>query len=154
MKGLASPVRCGGGFTLLELLIAIGVASLLVAVAVPSASKMYQSMAYRGAVKETRHMLEAARYRAMSTGKSSDVVIDIEAKTITLPGSKTISVPEDVKMGMVGAAELQEERRKGAIRFYADGSSTGGSIALTRKSGSGTELQVGWLLGEISQRSI
>jgi len=53
---------------------------------------------------------------------------------------------------VVADSEVQTPER-GAIRFYPDGSATGGSIQLLRPGGAGVRLRVDWLLGTIRQEA-
>lgn len=144
------------GFTLLEMMIVLTIAGLLVAVSVPSAAKLYQSMVYRGAVGDARALIEAARYQALTQGKSIDVLIQPETRRISI-GSNLADVdplPEALSLRVTSAAELQRDSQTAVIRFYPDGSSSGGSISIVRNSSGGSTLHVGWLLGRVSLQSL
>ena len=74
------------GFTMLELLVAISIIGLVLAVAVPSSVQFYQSMQYRQAVRDVVTTLASARYRAINSGQAQDVAVDPVAKVIALNG--------------------------------------------------------------------
>ena len=56
------------GFTLVELLVAIAIVGLLMAVSVPGSIRMYESMQYRQAVRGVISTLAEARQQAVDRG--------------------------------------------------------------------------------------
>lgn len=150
--GTFSKRHSSQGFTLLEIMIVLTIAGLLVAVSVPSAAKLYQSMVYRSAVGDARALLEAARYLALTQGRSIDVLIQPGTRQMAI-GENLVDVdplPEALSLHVTSAAELQRDSQTAVIRFYSDGSSSGGSISIVRDSSGGSTLHVGWLLGRVS----
>lgn len=144
------------GFTLLELMIVLTIAGLLVAVSVPSAAKLYQSMVYRGVVGEAQALLEAARYQALIKGHSMDVLVQPNSRRLALKNmfSDAEPLPKSLALRVTSAAELQFDQSIAVIRFYPDGSSSGGSISLLRETGGGVTLHIGWLLGQVTQQPL
>lgn len=138
------------GFTLLEMLIAISIAGLILATSVPAAHKMYVSMQYREAVRDVRRVLESARYLAIVTGQSADVVITPREGLLQYGDEKSRLLPPFVKLETETAAELMSDGDKAVIRFYSDGSSTGGTVYVGRND-NWISLHVGWLLGSVEQ---
>lgn len=139
------------GFTMLELLVAISIAGLLLAVAVPASYRFYESMQYRQAVREVLTTLAAARYRAVNSGLAQDVAVDPSARTLAFAGELT-ALPGELQVGVQSAGELNTERA-GVIRFYPEGGSSGGGIDLERRDGSGTRIAVDWLMGRVTQQA-
>lgn len=137
------------GFTMLELLVAISIIGLVLAVAVPSSMKFYQSMQYRQAVRDVVTTLASARYRAINSGSAQDVAIDPVANIIALNGNST-QLPEGFHVAVHSARELNRER-EGVIRFYPEGGSSGGGIDMERADGAGVRISVDWLVGRVSQ---
>ena len=77
--------------------------------------------------------------------------LDIEARTYTAPGRSAEELPGKMELRLVTAAEEQTSQTTGRIRFYPDGSSTGGKVRLI--SGEREwQVQVGWLTGEVRLR--
>ncbi|MDO3383574.1 prepilin-type N-terminal cleavage/methylation domain-containing protein [Gilvimarinus algae] len=142
------------GFTLLEVMIAISIAALLVAVSVPAASKMYEAMAYRTAVRDVRSTLESARLQAMSKGHFVDVLVRPRDRQVFVEGGKVVSIPEALSLSVTAAEQLQRDRDTAVVRFYSDGMSSGGAVSLLRAKGAGVSIEVGWLLGEVKQHAI
>lgn len=144
-----SQARSPYGFTLLELMIALSIAGLLLAVSGPASYKMYQSMQYREAVRDVHRALLSARYRAMISGRSSDVVISVDEKTLLFAGDQ-VQLPEYVDLEVESAVELMQDGQRAVIRFYNDGSSSGGTVNMGR-NGRWVKLHVGWLLGRVEE---
>jgi general secretion pathway protein H len=139
------------GFTMLELLVAISIVGLVLAVAVPASVQFYQSMQYRQAVRDVVTTLASARYSAINSGRAQDVGIDPVANIIALNGKST-HLPEGFTVAVHSAQELNRERL-GVIRFYPEGGSSGGGIDMERADGSGVRISVDWLVGRVSQET-
>lgn len=139
------------GFTMLELLVAITIVGLLLAVAVPSSFRFYESMQYRQAVRDVLTTLASARYQAVYTGRAQDVAVDPAANTVEFNGGRT-RLPGDITLAVHSARELNRERL-GVIRFYPEGGSSGGGVDLERGDGTGVRILVDWLLGGVSQEA-
>ena len=139
------------GFTMLELLVAISIIGLVLAVAVPSSVQFYQSMQYRQAVRDVVTTLASARYRAINSGQAQDVAVDPVARVIVL-NDKSTQLPEGFNVAVHSARELNRERL-GVIRFYPEGGSSGGGIDMERADGTGVRISVDWLVGRVSQET-
>jgi len=146
-----SVARKSAGFTLLELLVVMAIAALVVGTSVPYAQKMYQSMQYRSAVKDTMIMLMSARHLATSTSETVDVYIIPRRNEIKLAAQER-NFSEFINITATTAAEFnKEDEGIAVIRFYADGSSSGGTISIENIGLRATRLKVDWFLGKISQ---
>ncbi len=137
------------GFTMLELLAAISIVALLMAVAVPASVRSYESMQYRQAVRDVVTTLASARYNAVNSGRAQDVAIDPVANTVELNG-ELMQLPGGFNLVVHATRELNRERA-GVIRFYPEGGSSGGDIDMTRPDGSGATIAVDWLVGSVRQ---
>ncbi len=137
------------GFTLLELLAALAIAGLVLAVSVPASVRMYESMQYREAVRDVISLFASARYAAIHSGQTQDVEISPERRELRL-NSTVKRLPEGMKISVASARELNT-RGVGVIRFYPDGGASGGGVEIERPGGGGVKLSVDWLLGRVSQ---
>ena len=63
------------GFTLVEIVAALTVVGLVLAVAIPQSIRFYESVQFRASVRETITLLNSARYAAVASGSARDVVI-------------------------------------------------------------------------------
>ncbi|TGD74107.1 type II secretion system protein [Mangrovimicrobium sediminis] len=144
-----SPAR---GFTLVELVIAMAIAGLLIAVTVPGSRKLYQSMQYNQSVRGVLGLLHEARRKALDSGKPQDVELDTEALQITL-NDKTRQLPEGFQLSVSTASEMNRQNL-GVIRFYPEGSSTGGDLEIVSPTGRGVHITVDWLMGGVKQEAV
>jgi general secretion pathway protein H len=131
-----------------ELLVALAIMGLVVAVAVPSSARFYESMQLRQAARNTLSMLVSAREKALSSGRPQDVRIR-PAERRLWTGDRNYEFPDAVTVTVHGAAELNYED-VGVIRFYPEGGASGGGIDLRRENGTGTAVNVDWLVGRVT----
>jgi general secretion pathway protein H len=139
------------GFTMLELLAAVTIVGLLLAVAVPASARFYESMQYRQAVRDVITALASARYSAVNSGRARDVSVDPAANTVEFDGKRT-RLPDALDVAIHSTRELNRDRL-GVIRFYPEGGSSGGDIDLERDDGTGVRISVDWLIGRVSQET-
>ncbi len=130
-------------------MVAIAVVGLLLAVSVPGAQRMYQSMQYREAVRDVVTVLSTARREALDKGAPQDVEIDPQARRIRL-NDITRQLPEGFVLSVTAASELAREG-SAVIRFYPEGGATGGDLEVTAPGGRGVHISVDWLMGSVSQ---
>ena len=134
---------------MVELIAAITIGAMMLALAVPASMKMYESMQYRGAVKDAVTLLASARYKSIDTGIAQDVRISPEKRELRL--NETVkTLPSGLKVAVSSARELNEQG-VGVIRFYPQGGSSGGGIDIERDTGSGVRISVDWLIGRVFQ---
>ena len=142
------------GFTLLELIVAIALAALVVAAAPGALSRAYDAMEYRSTLRQLLAGLKSARQSAMETGRPVAFVVDLRERRFGVGEPLKHAVPAGLDIRLLVADREIDAQQRGAIRFYADGSATGGSIELLRASGDGLRLRVDWLLGRVSQEAL
>ena len=136
------------GFTLLELLVAISIAALVLGVSAPAMQRLYKSMQYHGAVNDVVTLLSSARYEAIRKGGHQDVLINPATREIKL-AEKVQALPDSLRLEVLGTRELNRDGA-GVIRFYANGSSSGGFVNMQHNNGKAVQVQVDWLLGRVS----
>ena len=136
------------GFTILELMAAITIVGILLAVSVPSTVRFYESMQYRQAIRDVITVLSSARYRAVSTGRSQDVSIVPQDRLVSY-SQKEIQLPDSLTVAVHSAAEVNTASA-GVIRFYPEGGSSGGGVDLERADGSGVRIAIDWLAGQVT----
>jgi len=146
---IATPGGKATGFTVLELLAAITIVVLVLAVSVPASARLYQSMQYRGAVRDVVTVLASARYQAINTGRAQDVKINPYTRELRL-NDIVKQLPSDLNVVVSSAGQLNEGG-VGIIRFYPEGGSTGGEVNIEMPRRSGVRVDVDWLVGSVSQ---
>ena len=148
MKG-PQPAQSARGFTLLELLAALAIAGLVLAVSVPASVRLYESMQYREAVRDVITLFASARYTAITSGRAQNVEIRPATRELRL-NSTVKQLPDDVRLSVESAKELNQGD-VGIIRFYPEGGTSGGGVSIENANGSGVKVSVDWLLGRVSQ---
>lgn len=141
------------GFSLIELMVVMAILAVTAAVVPFAASRMFEAMEYRATVREVVSGLRAARLDAIRKGRSSVYVFDLEERRFGPADGRGAAIPKSIRFNLT-VADIEAGDRRGVIRFYPDGSATGGDIELIRASGDGVRISVDWLLGRMTQRSI
>jgi len=138
------------GFTLIEiiLVLVIGVAAYLLILVIPARGATSADL--KAAARSLAAGLRQAQTIAMATKRDTALTLDLDTREFTVTGDATIrqvSKELDVKL-FTAQSEVTSEKR-GAIRFYPDGSSTGGRITVA--SGERKYLvDVDWLTGRVA----
>lgn len=145
-------VNPSSGFTLLELLVVMVVAATAIAVIGPNIGKGIAAAELKSATRDLASALRSVRSRAITKSEESRLVLNVQSKKYQISGQrKTFSLPNSVRLSLFTANSERQEDNQGAIRFFSDGSSTGGRITL--EAGERRRLvDVNWLTGQITTR--
>ena len=129
------------------------IAGLLFAIALPNMGALSESLAYRTAVRDVMSAAQRARRQSARTGEPVDLLIYTDKKAFEVSGSRAglQALPEAISVAVTSAAEVSPGKDIAAIRFYPFGGSTGGDIEIGGPGGAGTLVQVGWLMGDVTQ---
>lgn len=141
------------GFTLVELIVVLAIASTALLVGAFAAATAYDSARYRSFVRDVMHDLRNARIEALQTGVAVSYHVDLEHMKLGLAGRER-DAPPGVTLDAIVAHTALESAARGAIRFFPDGGATGGAIIVRRQSGDGVRLRVDWLLGRVSIEAV
>lgn len=141
------------GFTLLELVVAISIAALLVAITPAAIDRARDSLSYRATVRELLAGLREARSRSTESGRPVAFSVNPDKRSFGLDGKLEGSIPQALEIQVTAARELASADGTWRIVFNPDGSSSGGSIQVLRSPQSGVRLRVDWLLGRITQEA-
>jgi general secretion pathway protein H len=93
---------------------------------------------------ETADLLRRQRLSAVLTGSRRQVFIDGGGRTLFGDGRKTVKLPEDVVLDVLGAGSERSGERA-IVRFEPDGS----SFRVSR-DGFGYEIRVNWFTGGVT----
>lgn len=141
------------GFTLLELLVTLAVAALLMAFVAPVLSGGQARRELRTATRNVEATLHEARSRAIWRNRSQIFAANVETNVIGFgeaQGAKQL--PRTVHLLLYTPPDERLNDAIGAIRFFPDGSSTGGGLALFR-DGDRYDVVVDRLTGRVSTRA-
>lgn len=145
------PHRKNVGFTLIELLVAFAIMGFAMALVPLAYGKLNQAIEYRASVRAFVAQVADARLKAMTTGRSAAIRINLQDKTFGVGGVLTQKWPASYVITAQVAEQEIEAGKIASIRFYPDGSSTGGSVTVLRASGAGVRFRIDWLTGRMTQ---
>lgn len=136
------------GFTLLEMLAVILVIGIATAAASVAVTHGLASARVRAASNEVASALRATRAQAIV--RSSEQTFDVDTRTNSYsdPRHSHVVLPTGMRVNITSAAEDAPNAWTGRIRFFPDGSSTGGRITL-RANEREWHVNVSWLTGEV-----
>ena len=137
------------GLTLVELLVVLALVAMVVLLSAPLAIRSLPGVELRAQAEDLRGDLRAARAMAMRSSRQSWVTLDTGARTYQRRSrAEAVQLPETTQIAMVIARSELTGPAQGRIRFYPDGTSTGGTIRLAR-DGHRLEVQVDWFFGQV-----
>ena len=137
-----------GGFTLIELLVVLMVLALTMTAVMPMMAKGFGSD-LKSAVRELSGGLRWARAEAIASRKSVALIVDTAANTYTVESRDTrYNLPEEANV-LVTTVESEIRGDLAGVRFFPDGSATGGSIAVG-EDGVVYEVAIDWLTGGVT----
>lgn len=135
--------------TRLKLLAALIVAGLLSAFLVFSLAGSHRA-ALEGAAGSLAHGLRHARNLALNENRPAALVIDIVKREFRVPDGQYVrTLPGQIDIVLYTARSGRTSQQGGTIRFFPDGSSTGGRITLTN-DGARYFVKTDWLTGKVS----
>ena len=140
--------RRARGFTLIELIAVVVLLAIVLAIASLSLSKSLSSAKVRAASKDLVAALRHTRGQAIVKGEPQVLVMDLEKNSYVAPGRKPVELPKDMVLRLTTAETEQTGANSGGIRFFADGSSTGGNVSVLMGQRE-WRINVAWLTGEI-----
>ncbi|MCM2328185.1 MAG: GspH/FimT family pseudopilin [Lysobacter sp.] len=138
------------GFTLLELLMVLVIAAAGYALVVRFTAGGVSGAELKSAARAVAAGLRDARGTAIARQESAALVLDLEHRSFEVSGrGRARSLPGRLELKLYTAQSEIVDEKRGAIRFYPDGSSTGGRVTVA--SGERRFLvDVDWLTGRVS----
>jgi general secretion pathway protein H len=138
------------GFTLIEMLaviVLIAIAATVTAVSLHGGG--------RGQLDATAQRVAAGlrdtRTRAMVTSRPQGFTVDLRDRSFAAPGREPRRLPEGASIRVTSAAEDTTQAGVARIRFFPDGSSSGGRVVLSDQRRSAM-VAVDWLTGAVTVR--
>ncbi|SJM95748.1 General secretion pathway protein H [Crenothrix polyspora] len=138
------------GFTLLELIVVLVIMVLGFSAISMNLSSGNDSTELKATARDIASALRGAKGLATVSHKETTLTIDFAENSYVVSGhDKIYEIPQDIDTTMrTGQKELAEANGQGSIRFFPDGSSSGGWIKLERGK-LAWRINVNWLTGHI-----
>ena len=138
--GLTAVVPRSQGFTLLELLLAVFLLGLVYALSGPLLEAGNAGLSIKSAARQLAAGFRKARSIAVTQHTEAGLTIDAKARTFSVTG--------DVLVTMFTAQSEILSDAAASIRFFPDGSSTGGRVAVSIGE-TKDMIDVDWLTGRV-----
>ncbi len=135
------------GFTLLELIVVLVIVILGFAAIGISISSGHDSTAIKTTARDIVSALRFARGEALMSHEETTITFDLENNSYTVSERERVyEIPEGVAVTVVTAQSELTGQGLGSIRFFPDGSSTGGRVTLEGKTAK-WQIDINWLTG-------
>lgn len=136
------------GITLAEMLVVLLLIGMITVLTAPVARFSGEGIPLDRAASQIRDALRVARDAALTTGRSSWVAFDTEARSVAGADGTRIDLSDEISMSVTGEASAQIDGDRLRITFQPDGSSSGGLVLLNDGIAS-AEVRADWLTGAI-----
>jgi len=137
------------GFTLIELTVVLLIVVLGFSVIGINISSGNQSSQLKATTRELASALRYARGQALISHDEITVAINLAENTYQLSNREKIyHFSDEIELTLVIAQDEFKDEEIGQLRFYADGSSSGGRITLDWDELS-YKIEVNWLTGKV-----
>lgn len=150
---LAARMVSARGVTLIEILTVIAIVSLVVATTGPSFVRAVTNARFNAAAREVLNALRTARYEARQGRQETIVTFDTSRRVYVIDGhAHALELAPDARLSLITADSELVDAGTAAIRFFPDGSSTGGEVSLASENRS-VSIAVDWLTGQVALAS-
>lgn len=138
------------GFSLLEIMLVLTLIGLMFGLVAVSIGRGVSNAEIRNANREVAAALRYTRSLAMRSHAQQVFSVNVEDKSWQAADRKPVQIPREMDITIDTARSEVTGETTAGIRFFADGSSTGGRVKL---SADGREWVVGveWLTGEVTR---
>jgi general secretion pathway protein H len=137
------------GFTLLEIIVVLAIGAMIYTLLLGMPFGGASSGDLKAAARTLASGLRQAQTLAITSRKDALLTLDVEAREFHVGDSEPHRVSDKVDLKLYTAQSEVASDRLGSIRFYPDGSSTGGRITVA-----GGErkylVDVDWITGRVS----
>ncbi|MFI3223469.1 MAG: GspH/FimT family pseudopilin [Methylococcaceae bacterium] len=142
------------GFTLLELLVVLFIMVIGFTVVGINISTGENSTAIKAATRDMASALRYTRGQALLSHQEATLSIDLSENNYRVSNrADTYSIQKSIDLTVVTAQNELSGDGTANIRFFSDGSSTGGKITLEHGK-TAWEITINWLTGQINLNDV
>jgi general secretion pathway protein H len=135
---------------MLELMLVLVLLVIAYGIATPVISNLGGAGDLKASARTVASALKRTRSAAIAARKETPLTFDLESRTLTLAGDpKPVQLPAKLEIQLYTVQQELTSEKVAAIRFYPDGSSTGGRVTLG-KDERRFEIDVDWLTGRVN----
>lgn len=134
------------GFSVLEMLVVLAIIASIAAMSQPLLRGAPDRLQLQTATADILAALKSTRAAAIARNVELTLVLDLERKILISPAIRNVSLPKNIQLDVKVAALEQSTTTHGGIRFFPDGSSTGGDLVVKLGDRS-AKVCVNWLTG-------
>lgn len=146
---------CSRGFTLMELLVVLVIASLAISLVGPAFQRLLPGLTLEAESRKLAGLLRHARSQAILSGAPVAISQDAESGGLRLSyREQPYVLPEHFSLALEagpGASDSDMALGMAQILFYPRGDSSGGSLRLTLDDGRSEAVSVDWLSGRVQR---
>lgn len=137
------------GFTLLETIVVLTLMIMILAITPPLYSHALAGSRLTSAARLLATALKEARNNAIQQQHETTLILDVVHQQFIFDRRQyPLKLPQPTKVTFLTADSEKINEAQAAIRFFPDGSSTGGKITLTSAT-AGYIVEINWLTGKI-----
>ena len=134
---------------MVELLVVLLIIGLMTAIAIPHFGNLAPRLEARATAREVVSMLRVARGLAIRDNREVLVVVDLDDRVMAIDTGRRLEFEPALDLRLLtGTAELIDDG-SGRIRFYPDGTSTGGRVTVS-DDGHDFDVRIDWLTGRVA----
>ena len=142
-------LRGSRGFTLIELLVVLLLLGLMYGLAAPMLGAGSTGVDMKAASRQLAAGLRKARGVAVTERREAVLTLDVEGRRFSVTGDpKIYALPRQLELALFTAQSELVREKTGNIRFFPDGTSTGGRVTVSAGE-SMQEVDVDWLTGRV-----
>lgn len=136
------------GFTLMELLVVLAILGLAVALSAPAFYRVLPGLALKTGSHTVATALREARGLAIGTNSEVVMLIDLDKHALSVGGDRPVQIDPRLGITLITSTHEIVDPGVGGIRFYPDGTSTGGGVTLSLNERQ-YRVVVDWLTGRV-----
>lgn len=136
------------GFTLVEMLVVLGLVALLLVISLPYSTSSGEARKLDAVAQVIAAKLRETQTLSLSSNRERSLAVDIgKGLLVQTDPDNAFEIPEGITLSIV-TSENEIVEDTGAFRFFPDGGSTGGKIILS-SGDNRREIAISWLTGGI-----
>ena len=148
-----NPERGYGGFTLVEVIVALAVLGFALVLVTGYKPPWSRSLGLKATAAELASGLRLARSEAIASNRSVAFDVDVNRRRYRVGTGEMHSLPPQLSVELLTIAGEKRQEGVGDILFNPDGSSSGGRITLADGQRS-IAVGVDWLTGRVSVANV